>query len=112
MPAPSKAPVAVGERVLLRLPSVADGDPFCSAARASRRLHTPWVSAPATRQEFGKLLARSKTEDFRCLLMVRREDDRIAGVFNLSQIFRGNFLNAYLGYYAMSPFAGKGYMRE
>ena len=44
--------------------------------------------------------------------MVRREDDRIAGVFNLSQIFRGNFLNAYLGYYAMSPFAGKGYMRE
>jgi ribosomal-protein-alanine N-acetyltransferase len=34
------------------------------------------------------------------------------GVFNLSQIFRGNFRSAYLGYYGHAAFVGQGYMRE
>jgi len=34
------------------------------------------------------------------------------GVFNLSQIYRGNFGSAYLGYYGHAGFAGRGYMRE
>lgn len=31
---------------------------------------------------------------------------------NLSQIVRGNFRSAYLGYYAGGPYAGRGYMTE
>ena len=36
----------------------------------------------------------------------------MAGVFNLSEIVRGGFQCAYLGYWAFSPFDGKGYIRE
>ena len=34
------------------------------------------------------------------------------GVFNLSEIVRGAFRSAYLGYYALEPYAGSGYMAE
>jgi ribosomal-protein-alanine N-acetyltransferase len=42
----------------------------------------------------------------------RNEDGAIVGYFGLGQIVYGKFRNAYLGYYAFRPFAGKGYMRE
>ena len=34
------------------------------------------------------------------------------GSINLSQIFRGAFQSAYLGYQVAAPFAGRGYMSE
>jgi ribosomal-protein-alanine N-acetyltransferase len=48
----------------------------------------------------------------RTFLVVRREDRAIVGVFNLSQIFLGNFRSAYLGYWVGAPYAGQGYMTE
>ncbi len=36
----------------------------------------------------------------------------MVGVFNLSQIFRGCFCSAYLGFWASSRWQGKGLMRE
>jgi len=36
----------------------------------------------------------------------------IVGVMNLSEIVQGFFRSAYLGYYALEPFAGRGYMNE
>ena len=36
----------------------------------------------------------------------------MVGVFNLSEIVRGAFQNAYIGYYAFAPHAGRGYMAE
>jgi ribosomal-protein-alanine N-acetyltransferase len=36
----------------------------------------------------------------------------LAGVINLSEIVRGAFRSAYLGYYAFVPHAGRGYMTE
>jgi len=39
-----------------------------------------------------------------------RED--IAGVVNVSEIVRGSFQSAYLGYYALEPFAGSGLLRS
>jgi ribosomal-protein-alanine N-acetyltransferase len=41
-----------------------------------------------------------------------KEDDAIVGSINLSQIFRGGFKSAYLGYQIGAPFAGRGYMTE
>ena len=40
------------------------------------------------------------------------EDGAIVGYFGLGQIYFGHFRNAYLGYYAFEPYAGRGYMRE
>jgi len=48
----------------------------------------------------------------RCLLVIRSDDEAIVGVYNLSQIARGFFQSAYLGYYAFAPTAGSGLMAE
>ncbi len=43
--------------------------------------------------------------------MFRREGHELVGAYNLSEIVRGVFHSAYLGYYAFAPWAGHGYMR-
>lgn len=42
---------------------------------------------------------------------VREPGGRLAGVVNVNSILRGPFQNAFLAYYALSPFAGQGHMR-
>jgi len=99
-------------RVSLRALTANDGEPFVAAMKASRRLHRPWVSPPTTAPDFDEWLRRSREDPFEVLLVRRREDDAIAGYFQLSQIVRGGFQNAYLGYAAVAEHAGNGYMRE
>ncbi len=38
------------------------------------------------------------------------QHEHIVGVFNLSEIVRGFFQSAYLGFYAVADYAGQGYM--
>ena len=40
------------------------------------------------------------------------EPRALVGVVNISEIVRGSFQSAYLGYYAFEPFAGQGLMRQ
>ena len=84
---------------------------FLAAARASADLHRPWTSPPTTDAAFDSYLARTADDAMSCLLVVRRDDGALAGVYNLSEIVRGSFQNAYLGYYAFVPHAGMGAMR-
>jgi ribosomal-protein-alanine N-acetyltransferase len=102
--------------VQLRRPSVRDTEAFVEAVRASRRLHARWVSAPDTRETFRQYVARFgrpvPTAQHVGYLATRIEDDALVGVLNLSEIVRGAFQSAYLGYYAFAPHAGKGYMTE
>ncbi|HJK94749.1 MAG: alanine acetyltransferase [Sandaracinus sp.] len=84
---------------------------FLEACRDSTALHHPWVSPPTDREGFAAYLAR-ESASFRLLLVRRREDDALIGVFNLSQIVRGVFRSAYLGYYGFSATTGRGYMHE
>jgi ribosomal-protein-alanine N-acetyltransferase len=44
--------------------------------------------------------------------VVLRESGDLVGVINVSEIVRGPFRSAYLGYYAFVPHAGQGYMTE
>ena len=96
----------------LRAPHASDTAEFVRLARASRSLHRPWVYAPETAVQFASYLDRSRAVDERCFLVCDREDDSIAGVINLSQMARGYFQSAYLGYYAFAPAAGRGLMAE
>ena len=61
---------------------------------------------------FTAYVDRNGGDDFRGFLACRREDDAMAGVVNLSQVFRGSFNDAYLGFYGFAPFVRKGYMTE
>jgi ribosomal-protein-alanine N-acetyltransferase len=107
-----RAAVAVGERTYVRQARERDANEFVELMRASRELHEPWSYPPAQTDEFRGLVERARADDFELLLLCRRGDDVILGFFNLSQIFRGPFLNAYLGYAIGQPYARQGYMAE
>ncbi|NMO18688.1 GNAT family N-acetyltransferase [Pyxidicoccus fallax] len=101
-----------GPRVLLRTPRPEDQEHFLETTRRSRTLHRPWVAPPTTPDAFRSYLQRNEGDDFEALLAIDRDSGHIAGAFNLSQIFRGSFQNAYLGYWAAHGFQGRGLMTE
>jgi len=93
-------------------PTAADCDGFITAMRASRDLHRPWISMPQTRLEYATYLERSRTSTCAFFLARRREDDALVGFLNVSEIVRGGFQSAFLGYGAVTPHAGQGYLGE
>jgi ribosomal-protein-alanine N-acetyltransferase len=117
MPAAKTALVADGA-VYLRWPRRADAGRFVAAVRASARLHRSWVQAPATPARFAGYLARFAGPSSRRLanathvglVLCRVDDGALVGVFNVSEIVRGAFQSGYVGYYALAPHDGRGYM--
>ncbi len=101
-----------GARVGLRVLGREDRTEFLALARESHRLHRPWTYPPERADQFEELYSRSRREDFLCVLACRTDSGAIAGVFTISQIVRGAFQSAYLGYYAHERHAGQGLMRE
>lgn len=105
-------PIRRAERVHLRFPSEDDRPAFARAWMASAELHDPWLDPEEPGHAFDRLLDRNRGESDRSLMVIREEDGALAGMYNISQIFRGGFQNAYLGYAAFEPLAGQGYMRD
>jgi ribosomal-protein-alanine N-acetyltransferase len=101
-----------GHRVQLRILERSDREEFLTLAMESRDLHRPWTYPPERADQFDDLLARSRRDDCVCLLACLRESGEIVGVLIISQIVRGAFQSAFLGYYAHQRHAGNGYMRE
>jgi GrpB-like predicted nucleotidyltransferase (UPF0157 family)/RimJ/RimL family protein N-acetyltransferase len=95
--------------VFVREPKIEDKEAFISAMQHSQSLHHPWVKPPTTSQEFDEYFQRYQQTNQKSFL-VCNEAGNIVGVFNVSEIVRGLFQNAYLGFYAVVNFAGKGYM--
>lgn len=86
-----------------------DKQTFLSAMQGSQSLHYPWIKAPTTPAEFDEYFQRYQQENQKSFLVCNALEN-IVGVFNVSEIVRGLFQNAYLGFYAVADFAGKGYM--
>jgi len=101
---------ARGERVHLRPLGPADRDAYLAAVKRSRRLHRPWTHPADTLEDYDAYVKRSPAR--RIFGVFRNDDGTLAGVVALSQIFHGRFGGCYLGYYAFTPHAEKGYMRE
>lgn len=84
---------------------------FLAQVAASRDLHRGWVSPPSTKEAFAAYIKRAADLPTYKSFWVRcAKTDTLAGVFNVSEIVRGAFNSAYLGYYAFVPLAGRGYM--
>lgn len=102
--------------VYLRPPRLSDAGAFHAAVRASTALHRGWTSAPGTPARYAKFVQRyanrSKDPTHAGFLVFRREDDALVGVYNFSEIVRGAFQSAYLGYFGFVPLAGQGLMSE
>ena len=108
------APVASrpGSRVLLRDLALSDRDAFLAMVRESRDLHRPWTYPPERADQFVDLVSRAGRGDFACLAACLADDADLVGIFTVSQIVRGYFQSAYLGYYASARHAGHGLMGE
>ncbi|WCE03106.1 GNAT family N-acetyltransferase [Pseudoxanthomonas sp. JBR18] len=89
-----------------------DAAALIAAHRASVALHRSWVTPCLDQAGFEAWFSRTLAEDYLSLIALERGSGAVVGVFNASQISRGNFLSAYLGYYACVPYAGRGLMRE
>ncbi|HUJ34106.1 MAG TPA: GNAT family protein [Solirubrobacteraceae bacterium] len=99
-------------RVELRSPTPADRDEFLAAMRASGKLHRPWLRSPITPEAYDRLLARAEADRYDPLLVCLRDHGAIVGYFNISEIIRGFFQSAFLGYGAVAAYAGHGYMSD
>lgn len=101
-----------GKKVYLRRPNASDCTEFTEMARKSERFHRGLMNPARTPEEFERFLQRIDNDQTESFLICRIEDDAIAGVITLSQIFHGAFQNAYLGYGLWDGFAGKGFMTD
>lgn len=99
-------------RVQIRAPTPLDQREVTELARASAAWLEGWVSPPTEAQGFAAYLRRCEGDDYEGMLVCLRESGTIVGAVNLSQIFFGNFQNAYVGYWIGAPYAGQGLMTE
>ena len=100
------------ERLVLRPPTVADEEEWITRMRASRKHHRPWVQMPVTPEAYRAYVERGEAPSRELRIACRRDDGALTGFFNIGEIVRGNFQNAFLGYGGVAEFAGQGYMTE
>jgi ribosomal-protein-alanine N-acetyltransferase len=102
-------PAPIAPRVTLRAVCDDDRAAFVAAARASRALHQPWVTAPCDDAAFERHLARfDGVAHFG--FVVCAADGRLAGAIHLTNVVRGALCSGYLGYYAFAGSTGHGCM--
>jgi ribosomal-protein-alanine N-acetyltransferase len=99
-------------RVFIRPPRASDEGKYLEGVRLSRKLHRPWVSPVASPKAFRGKLAGRNIPTRASFFVFLRESKALAGVVDLSEIVRGCFKSAYLGYFAFEPHAGRGFMRQ
>jgi ribosomal-protein-alanine N-acetyltransferase len=104
--------IPVSARMTINKVSQDDRGDLIAANLASIGLHEPWVYP--CRDDSTFLAYLSRCDGDRCEGFVARKWDtgQIIGVINLNEIVRGSFQNAYLGYYGIAGFEGRGLMTE
>jgi ribosomal-protein-alanine N-acetyltransferase len=107
-----RAPVAIGQQISLARPRPGDRGEFLAAVERSRELHAPWIYAPSTTAEWNVYLRRTRGNDRRAFHVRRMADDALVGVINVNDILRHGLQQAFVGYYALAPHSGRGYMTE
>lgn len=95
--------------VYLQTPAPRHEHEFLAAVVRSRRLHKSWVTAPSSSAEY-RLYIKERQGPRNWKFFVCNELGELGGVINVSEVVRGSFQSAYLGYYALTPHSGKGLM--
>lgn len=97
-------------RVNLHSPKASDAESLASLARASRRLHRPWVYLPEQARDWGSYVSRCQTGEMIGYLLRDSATRELLGVINASQVVRGVLQSAYLGFYVHAAHARRGVM--
>lgn len=98
-------------RILLTEVQTSDGPALIQAHLESRDYHAPWVTTFTDAAGFEKWFARLNPERMMSFI-ARDHGGGIVGLCTLSEIVRGNFQSAYLGFHGMVAFAKQGLMTE
>jgi ribosomal-protein-alanine N-acetyltransferase len=98
-----------GGLAAIRRPRSDDEAEFVAAARRSRDLHHPWLSAPDTPERYADYLSRIRRRDHSGYLICDRSSGEIAGYVNISGIVLRALRGGYLGYAAFLPYSGTGH---
>lgn len=98
--------------VIIRPVQAEDCVELVNSNLASIALHEPWVYPCRDEVGFHAYLKNCGTERAVGLVARERSSGRIAGVVNISEIVRGFFQSAYLGYYGVAGMNGRGLMGE
>ena len=98
-------------RDILEAPAARRRTEFLRAVARSTRLHRGLAAPPRTPTAFNAYLKRIRSSSH-LGYWVLTPDGELGGVINISEIVRGPFQSAYLGYYAFSPHEGHGYMSQ
>ena len=109
---PRKLSIEIIPRVTLAPISPTRKDEFLNLVRQSLVFHRNLVQPPATEAKFLEFHKRSRRKSAKSFFILEIVTKRLVGVVNVSNIVRGYFQSAYLGYYVFKPFANKGYMSE
>lgn len=99
-------------RVTINHVRASDGAELVAANLASIPLHEPWVLPCRDQASFLGYLTRCDGDRSIGFIARERDSGRIVGVINLSEIVRGFFQSAYMGYYAVAGMNGRGLMSE
>lgn len=96
----------------VRLAPIAASDEadFLAAVARSGKLHRPWVSPPATSLGFKALVKRMQEPANLGFVARRTITDELVGHIGVTNIVRGVFQSACLGYYAFAGHEGQGLM--
>jgi len=95
----------------LREPNESDELAFLAAMQKSQSLHYPWINSLLTSENFNEYLSKSTLPVNKFYFLID-EKENLIGVFNLSEIVYGCFQNAYLGFYVIAGYEGKGLMSQ
>jgi len=89
-----------------------DGREIIEMNRRGEKLQRPWLYAPTDQSSWKRYIRRLEGDQHDGFLVCLRHTDAIVGLINISEIVRGVFKSAYLGYYSGAEHAGRGYMTE
>jgi ribosomal-protein-alanine N-acetyltransferase len=89
-----------------------DATDLISANCSSQDHHFPWVTSFTDQAGFDVWFARCLTGPNVGLVARVQATGEVVGVININEIVGGAFHSAYLGYYGMAKFSGKGLMTE
>ena len=81
---------------------------FLLFTNENKEFHEPWVAAPLNAEMFQEYAERYDEAKHVSFWVMR--DNEIIGVINLNEIIRGQFQNAFLGYYGHVKYSGMGFM--
>ncbi|ARS54155.1 GNAT family N-acetyltransferase [Kushneria konosiri] len=84
---------------------------FLEAVARSRELLGEWVNPPSDSDRFAQHVARYSSEH-NVSYLARTSEGELIGCININNIVRGAFQSGALGYYAFSPYNGRGLMKQ